>query len=189
MLEGLQTVEGGDCGFWARSSSVLSWRLCLRRRIGCWTTSSPSRIFSALGYSSCSGAVLEPTTSFAAHHDAPLRRCLSRPLGVAPDIFWDLASLPLSLGGLCLRSATLLSRPAFSSSWADCLDGATKAPHRLCSYYGRPRCSAPIWLGFHAPSWQELAAGVRPEQNLASPVMGGIAEPQNMSMASSCMAP
>ena len=62
------------------------------------------------------------SATFAAHHDASLRRCLSRLLGVDPSlVYWDLASLPLSLGGLGLRSATLTSQPAFWSSWADCL--------------------------------------------------------------------
>ena len=42
----------------------------------------------------------ELTARFAAHHDASLRRCLNRLAGVAPaNIIWDLASLPLSLGG------------------------------------------------------------------------------------------
>ena len=46
------------CGFCAlrwvtRSSSVLSWRLCLRRTISCWRRSSPSKISSVLGYSFC----------------------------------------------------------------------------------------------------------------------------------------
>ena len=60
----------------------------------------------------------ELTAGFAAHHDdASLRRCLSQLLGVDPSV----VSLPLSLGGLGLRSATLMSRPAYWSSWADCL--------------------------------------------------------------------
>ena len=49
----------------------------------------------------CCGARPELTAGFAAHHDASLRRCLSSLLGVAPaSIYWDLASLPLCLGGL-----------------------------------------------------------------------------------------
>ena len=60
--------------------------------------------------------------TFAAHYDASLRRCLSQLVNVDPStVYWDLASLPLSLGGLGLRSASLTSRPPFWSSWADCL--------------------------------------------------------------------
>ena len=53
------------------------------------------------------------TATFAAHHDASLRHCLSQPLGVDPrSVYWDVA--------MGLRSATATSRPAFWSSWADC---------------------------------------------------------------------
>ena len=122
----------------------------------------------------------ELTAGFAAHHDASLRRCLSSLLGVAPaSIYWDLASLPLCLGGLGLRSATLLARPAFWASWADCLEMIHQRHPTVCAHIvdalhaqhpsfhldgvrasGEHLASA----GFHAPSWQELAAGVRPEQ-------------------------
>ena len=89
-----------------------SWLICLRDMVNCWRRSSPSRIFSALGCSSCVAAVLVPTASleWSTLHDAFHSRCPSRLLGVVPaNNFWDLVSLPLSLGGLCLRSATLLS--------------------------------------------------------------------------------
>ena len=131
----------------------------------------------------CTLRVVHPkfTARFAAHRDASLRRYLGRLLGVAPaNIFWDLACLPLSLGGLGLRSATLLSRPAYWSSWADCLQMVQQRrdTHRMCAHRGRLACSAPFFplgrgprfwehlaaAGFHAPSWQELAAGARPEQ-------------------------
>ena len=56
------------------------------------------------------------------HHDASLRRVLCSLLGVDPSfLFWNVASLPLSLGGLGLRSASLLSRAAYWASWADSL--------------------------------------------------------------------
>ena len=61
-------------------------------------------------------------STFAAHHDASLRRVLCTLLGVDPSfLFWNVASLPLSLGGLGLRSASLLSRAAYWASWADSL--------------------------------------------------------------------
>ena len=88
------------------------------------------------------------------------------------------SQLAIVAGGLGLRSATLLSRPVYWSSWADCLQiGAIETPHRMCAHRGRLACSAPFFplgrgsaplgmpaAGFHAPSWQELAAGARPEQ-------------------------
>ena len=93
-------------------------------------------------------------------------------------VYWDLASLPLSLGGLGLRSATLMSRPAYWSSWADCL-GMVQQRHPTVSdcivqalYHQHPSfhlaglraCGAQLAaVGFHAPSWEELAHGVRPE--------------------------
>ena len=52
--------------------------------------------------------VLHPdaTREFAAHHEKGVRRCLSRLLGVVlPDGAWNLATIPLSLGGMGLRSA------------------------------------------------------------------------------------
>ena len=88
------------------------------------------QICSVLGWCCCIVAranyilrVVHPelTAGFAAHHDASLRRCLSQLLGVDPSVvYWDLASLLLSLGGLGLR-ATLMSRPAYWSIWANCL--------------------------------------------------------------------
>ena len=122
----------------------------------------------------------ELTAGFAAHHDASLRRCLSSLLGVAPaSIYWDLASLPLSLGGLGLRSATLLARPAFWASWADCLEMIHQRHPTVCAHIvDALHAQHPSFhldgvrasgehlasTGFHAPSWKELAAGVRPEQ-------------------------
>ena len=80
----------------------------------------------------------ELTAGFAAHHDASPRRCLSHLLGVAPaSIYWDLASLPLCLGGLGLRSALLLARPAFWASWADCLEMIHQRHPTVCAR-GRP---------------------------------------------------
>ena len=77
----------------------------------------------------------------------------------------------------------------------------------VCANSGRPPCSTPffpldrgpaplknIWQQ-HAPSWQELAAGVRPEQLLwdgdmePGPSRHGNAEPQNPSMGFSWRAP
>ena len=107
----------------------------------------------------------ELTAGFAAHHDASLRRCLSHLLGVAPaSIYWDLASLPLCLGGLGLRSAALLSsqrHPTVSARIVDALLAQHPSFHLAgVRASGEHLASA----RFHAPSWQELAPGARPEQ-------------------------
>ena len=61
-------------------------------------------------------------STFAVHRHASLRHVLCSLLGVDPGfLFWNVASLPLSLGGLVLRSASLLSRAAYWASWADSL--------------------------------------------------------------------
>ena len=91
----------------------------------------------------------------------------------ASVVYWDLASLPLGI-----RSATLMSRLAYWSSWADCL-GMVQQRHRTVSacivealnhqhpsfhLAGLRVCGAQLAaVGFHAPSWEELAHGVRPE--------------------------
>ena len=119
------------------------------------------------------------TAMFVAHHDASLRRCLSQLLGVDPSsVYWDLASLPSSLGGLGLRSATVTSRPAYWSSWADCLGmvqqrhpavsrrivHALNAHHPAFHLAGVRASGAHLAApGFVAPSWGELADGIRPE--------------------------
>ena len=121
----------------------------------------------------------ELTAGLAAHHDASLRRCLSQLLDFDPNtVYWDLANLPLSLGGLGLRSATLMSRPAYWSSWAECL-GVVQQRHPTVSacivqalnhqrhsfpLTGLRACGAQLTaVGFHAPNWEELAHGARPE--------------------------
>ena len=51
--------------------------------------------------------------------------CLCQILHVSPDEVdaetWDCATLPMSLGGLGLRSAVRTSKAAHWASWADCL--------------------------------------------------------------------
>ena len=64
----------------------------------------------------------DASLSFAARHDISLRRCLSALLGAeVPEDMWDIASLPLSVGGIGLRGVR--NRPAACwSSWADSLE-------------------------------------------------------------------
>ena len=58
--------------------------------------------------------------NFAAHHDASLRRALSQLVAAPPThMFWDVACLPFSRGGMGLRSAVLTSGVAYWASWAD----------------------------------------------------------------------
>ena len=188
------TVRSKACGFWALrwatpSSYVLSWRGCLHDQLMEKVLSVQDLQCAWLLLLHCCSAranytlrvvLPELTARFAAHHDTSLRRCLSRLLGVAPaNIFCDLPSLPLSLGGLGLRSATLLSRPAYWSSWADCLQMVQQRHPTVCAHIvdalhaqhpsfhlAGVRASGEhlAAAGFHALSWQELAAGARPEQ-------------------------
>ena len=95
---------------------------------------------------------------------------LSQLVGVDPSaVYWDLASLPLSLSGFGLRSATLMTRPPCWSSRADSL-GIRQCPPTPCTLSTTtipftwracgPQLAA---VGFHAPSWEELAHGARTE--------------------------
>ena len=179
------------CGFWAhhwdtQTLFVPSCLRCLRHMTSC-TIQDLQCAWLLLLYccgarANCTLRVVHPelTAGFAVHHDASLRRCFSHLLGVAPaSIFWDQASLPLCLGGLGLRSATLLARPAFWASWADCLEMIHQRHPTVCArivdalhaqhpsfHLDGVRASGenPASAGFHAPSWQELAAVARPEQ-------------------------
>ena len=60
--------------------------------------------------------VLPPDLAFdfAAESDLALRECVSEILGCeVPDIFWEVANLPFSIGGLGLRSVPRLSFAAY----------------------------------------------------------------------------
>ena len=61
------------------------------------------------------------TSNFAAHHDASLLES-TQPVAAPPThMFWDVACLPFSRGGMGLRSAVLTSGAAYWASWADSL--------------------------------------------------------------------
>ena len=97
-------------------------------------------------------------------------------LGLAKVI----ASLPLSKGGLGLRSAVHLRFAAHWGSWADCLH-MVKARHpmisgmmvrALASADRSPTIQAVLSCertlrdsGFDAPNWEDLAEGARPHQD------------------------
>ena len=119
----------------------------------------------------------ELTAGFAAHHDASLRRCLSQFLGVDPSVvYWDLASLPLSLGGTPKRhidvpTCLLVELGRLSGHGSAATPNSVRL-HRASSQppthlAGFRACGAQLAaVGFHAPSWEELAHGVRPESRL-----------------------
>ena len=61
---------------------------------------------------------------FCRRHDEGLWRCLCDILQIPAeqaDEVWSAASMPMVLGGVGLRSAVRVSRPAYWSSWVDCL--------------------------------------------------------------------
>ena len=137
-------------------------------------------LFCAASRPNCVLRVLHPdaTREFAAHHEEGVRRCLSRLLGVVlPDGAWNLATIPLSLGGMGLRSA-IRGRPvAFFASWADGLemirkrhplvadlilnDLAQDRPSHHLSALVRAHDRL-VDVGFLPPSWAALAEGERP---------------------------
>ena len=66
----------------------------------------------------------EAVQTFAEGHSDGLWSCLRNILGVTLDTnptVRDIATMPLSLGGMGLRNAVRTSPAAFWASWADCL--------------------------------------------------------------------
>ena len=105
----------------------------------------------------------------AAEHDQGIWQCCYEILGVSSGdvsaITRDTATLPLALGGLGLRSATLTSLPAFWASWADCLRmihkrHPTVAENQARELEGDQDIST--LPGFELPSWFALVHGTRP---------------------------
>ena len=116
---------------------------------------------------------------FARAHDAGLWQCLSNILRIDPDAtVRDAACMPLSLGGVGLRSAYRTRVPAFWVSWSDCLpmiqarnpDVAAALVNELEGFpptptLGEAASSARELVGiqgFEPPLWRSLAAGERP---------------------------
>ena len=121
------------------------------------------------------------TSAFAAAHDARLWQCLCSILQLDPvqvDVVRETATVPLSLGGLGLRSAQRTRIPAFWASWADSLamirqrhpDVAVQLFHQLEGHPDTPclQAAADAARSLHGvrgfiPSWEALSHGVRPE--------------------------
>ena len=122
------------------------------------------------------GSMLECTTP-------SLWECLSRILHLESSTIGegtrDVATLPLVLGGLGLRSAERTRASAYWASWADCMP-MIKERHPMVAElfvgslegvpdtpYLREAAEAAKSLGgvmgFEPPSWLDLEAGVRPE--------------------------
>ena len=135
---------------------------------------------------------------FAEAHDRGLWECVCTLLNIPihqDQSTRDTATLPLSLGGLGLRSAVRTSPSAFWASWADCLP-MISARHpavadmiirELDGHPVTPCLSAASRIardlvgvgGFEPPSWISLANGARPhmrqpeDMNLAGSDKGG----------------
>ena len=112
-------------------------------------------------------------------HDRSLRRCLSTLVGAEiPEHTFDLASLPLSLGGLGLLSAQHNRHAANWASWSDSLAMVEQrhpyvAGLMVRSLQGRGTGihldgvvgahQVLVDAGFAAPVWEDLTRGLRPD--------------------------
>ena len=119
---------------------------------------------------------------FARAHDTGLWQCLSSILHIDPaqceETVRDAACMPLSLGGVGLRSALRTRAPAFWASWSDCLpmiqarnpDVAAALVNELEGFPLTPVLGEAASTvrelvgvqGFEPPSWRALSAGLRP---------------------------
>ena len=123
----------------------------------------------------------EAVARFADAHDAGLWRCMCRLLNIPEDqdaVTKLIATMPLVLGGLGLRSAARTRQAAFWASWADCLPMIRERHPELAedlllrleggantSALGAAREAALTLtgvMGFTPPSWTALSRGARP---------------------------
>ena len=119
---------------------------------------------------------------FARYHDEQIWECVCNILQLDPidaEVGREFSTLPLSVGGLGLRSASRLRESAFWASWADCLEMfrqrhpevAAQLVDQLEGFPDTPVLEAAATaarslngvMGFEPPSWHALAAGARPE--------------------------
>ena len=119
---------------------------------------------------------------FARAHDSDMRQCLSQILQVnlaeVDQATQGTVTVPLSSGGLGVRSAVRTSKAAYWASWADCLAMINERHPQVADFLveeleGLPRTSclaaaasaAKELTGvrdFDPPSWHALAQGARP---------------------------
>ena len=123
----------------------------------------------------------DSTAEFAQSHDEALWQCLCLILRIDPTQtpeVRDAAALPLSLGGLGLRSACRMKVPAYWASWADCLgmihqrhpDVADQLVRELDGDPQTPCLHSAAsavreltgFMGFAPPSWDVLTTSLRP---------------------------
>ena len=154
-------------------STNASWTCCLQCR-----TSSRAGCFLCIAHQSgrttccalcaqtvCGGLLRHTTEAFGS-----LWECVCTLLNISSrqhQSTRDTATLPLSLGGLGLRSAVRTSPSAFWTSWADCLPMIIR---ELDGHPVTPCLSAASRIardlvgvgGFEPPSWISLATGARP---------------------------
>ena len=124
------------------------------------------------------------TGEFAQAHDDGVWQCVCNLLQIEPTqaaSVRDIASLPLVLGGLGLRSVGRSGVPAHWASWADCIPMIFErhpmvAERLLRELEGHPTTpclraavsaaqSLDGVLGWSPPSWTALANGERPESH------------------------
>ena len=121
----------------------------------------------------------DSTLQYATRHDNRCWECLCRILRVSSEVditSQQIASLPLSVGGLGLHSAVFVRHAAYWSSWADCVHMVNKRHPQICRSILRSIATdnpphhiegvsiseAAFRLSFfHPPSWEELAEGLR----------------------------
>ena len=122
------------------------------------------------------------TGDFSEAHDQDIWQCLCNILQIDPtqaQTVKDIASLPLVLGGLGLRSARRTRVPAHWASWADCIPmirarHSTVAEQLVRQLEGHPAIiclheaasaarSLDGVLGWSPPSWRALTDGERPD--------------------------
>ena len=142
----------------------------------------------------------ELVEAFATAHDVGLWQCLCAIMHVNGDMVSasakETATFPLSMGGLGLRSAFRLRQAAHWSSWGDCLEmirdrcfqgwgmlmdrltsTQQEQPHSIAA--ARESARRLERDGFDVPTWEDLAAGLRPELppmedgDIYQPNMGG----------------
>ena len=121
----------------------------------------------------------EATRVFAAQHDSSVERCLEQLLHTTiPDTMWPVATLPLALGGLGLRSASSGRQVSLWSSWADVLhiarlrhpatsetmlEGLNSDDPRHSHIQGAVVARSRLQdMGFRPREWHALANGDRP---------------------------
>ena len=128
--------------------------------------------------------------TYAHAHDAGMQRAMLSLLGELPgsaeqpEVACQLASLPMRMGSLGLRSAARLAAPAFRASWADALPMFQERSPELAAQIVHNMSEAPAGClgdlqeasnvldhcGFVGrPSWEELRRGARPGPYEAEP--------------------